>query len=63
MTLSAAELDMTVEQYLRAQCDKQVNQLLQHAKTRIEHFKAEAAKTKSELSKVTDLPEGRFATF
>lgn len=55
--------DMTVEDYMREQCDKQVKQLLAHAKQRIEHFKAESARVKSELGKVTELPEGKFSTF
>lgn len=58
-----SNLDMTVEDYMREQCDRQVKQLLAHAKQRIEHFKTEAASVKGELGKVTELPEGKFSTF
>jgi hypothetical protein len=53
---------MTVEEYLREQCDLQVKKLLAHAQVKIAEFQAEAAKTKAELAKMTQLPESKFAT-
>ena len=47
--LSDAELDMTVEEYLRAQCDRRVEQLKRHMEGLIESFDGEAKKARTVL--------------
>ena len=44
MQLTEAELDMTVEEYLRAQCERRVDQLKRHMEGLIESFDGEAKK-------------------
>jgi hypothetical protein len=47
--LTDAELDMTVEEYLKAQCSRRVDQLKRHMESLIESFDSEAKKARTVL--------------
>jgi len=51
---SAEENAMTVEAYLTKECDKAVDQVLQHAEKRIEAFQREAKRVRSEVAAILD---------
>ena len=51
-SLTDAELDMTVEEYLRAQCERRVEQLKRHMEGLIESFDGEAKKARKVLREI-----------
>ena len=46
---SAADADLSVEQYLRQECERTVQQVMAHADARIAQFEFEAAQVRREM--------------
>lgn len=52
--LSKEELEMTVEAYLRAQCEKRIGTLKRHMEGKVEEFEAAAKRTRQELQDISN---------
>ena len=50
--LSKEELEMTVEAYMRAQCEKRIGTLKRHMQTKVEEFESAAKRTRQELEDI-----------
>jgi hypothetical protein len=49
--------ELTVEDFLKQACEREVQQLLEHVECRIEEFKEDAKQTRKELERLSSAPQ------
>ena len=55
--ISALPDDLTVEDFLKQACEREVQQLLEHVEHRIEEFKEDSKQTRKELERLSSAPQ------